>query len=291
MGERRQRVGQPGRRQGPQRVQRLAGQHHPSHRPRQARTSSGAHRKPDKHLERELAAGGPGRRPPGRCAGGQQRRHQGDANRVIGPRLPLQEQPGTPSDIPPTEHREDHRRIRRRQRGPQQQRNPPIKSEHQVSGRGQRPGCDQGSGNTQPRDRRGLPPEAVKPDSHAAVEEDQHQRHGHDALHLFDRGPAEPGEPVGRQSRPDQEHRGSGHPEPPADRAGHDGERGHRADCGDHCGERRDVTHRRATNRSGEAACRRSSHRVRLPPVSLFMSGRSGRAGDHPGGPPPLWTG
>ena len=89
------------------------------------------------------------------------------------------------------EHGEHHRRVGRCQGGADEQRGLPLEAEDRVRQHGECGGGDDGAGHTQPGDARQRGPHPVPADVHAAVEEDQHQRHRDDPLVGDDRDLAE----------------------------------------------------------------------------------------------------
>ena len=170
--------------QHPGRVEPLAWQRHPAHEREQRQPARHPDGHPDGHLQREL-----GHHVPGDGAGAavrrQQRGEQRDPDRVVGARLALEQHPGPAGDLPPAEHGEHHGRVGGRHRRPHEQRQVPAHARDVVRGHRGARGGDERSGDPGPDDGGGGGAEPAPADVHAAVEQDDRQRHGDDVL---DRG-------------------------------------------------------------------------------------------------------
>ena len=191
VGDRGQAVDRQRASQDAQRVQALARQRDPPHEHQQRPAARHAGDDADRHLQGELlrdvaggAQAGAGR--------GQQRDEQGDPDRVVGPGLALQQHPAAAADLAAAEDGEHHGRVGRRQRGAEQEREAPAEGKQEMRRhRGRRRG-DQGASHPDPdrRHRRRAEPPPAHP--HAAVEQDDRQRHRDDLLHRREAQAAQP---------------------------------------------------------------------------------------------------
>ena len=204
--------------QYPQRVEGGAGQGS-AHRAEQHPGANHTDQDTDHHLQGEGdrdVADRAGARP----GGSQQRDQQRDADRVVRPGLPLQQDPTAPGHLASTEHREHHRRIGRRHRGAEQQRDPPRQAEGGVGQHRGGPGGDEGPGDADPDRGHRCGPEPAPTDVQAAVEQDHHQRHRDHLLDGLGGHPPQARPQVRRERGTEQEQRRGRHPEPFADPVG-----------------------------------------------------------------------
>ena len=155
----------------------------------------GADREPDAHLPQELPARRRRRR---RRVHGRELDHpdhQRDPDRVVEPRLALEDRARAALDLLAGEHRERHRRVGRRERGADQERDGPVEAEQVVGRDGDERRGGERADDAEDRDRHGGGAEPLQADAHAAVEEDRDQRERRDPLDVLEREQAR--EPVG----------------------------------------------------------------------------------------------
>ena len=122
-------------------------------------------------------------------AGAEHADHQRDAHRVVRAGLALEQRAGAAGDLAPAEDREHHRRIGRRQRGADDQRGAPVEAEDHVRAHRDPPAVTTVPA-TPSHDRTGGGAHPRPTDVRAAVEQDDHQGDGDDALVGDDRQPA-----------------------------------------------------------------------------------------------------
>ena len=116
------------------------------------------------------------------AARSEQAGHQRDADRVVGAGLALQERAAAPRDLALTEHREDHRRIGRGDRGRDEQRREPCQAEREVDECSDGARGEEGAQHADDGDGGGGGPELPPPHVEAAVEQDAGQRDAHQPL-------------------------------------------------------------------------------------------------------------
>ena len=191
MGDRGQAVDRQRAGEDAQRVQALAGQRDPPHEHQQRPAARHAGHDADRHLQGELLRDVAG----GAQAGarrGEQRDEQGDPDGVVGPGLALQEHPAAAADLAAAEDGEHHGRVGRGQRGAEQEREAPAEGKQEMRHhRGRRRG-HQGASHPDPHRRHRYRAEPPPAHAHAAVEQDDCQRHRDD---LFNRGESQAAQP------------------------------------------------------------------------------------------------
>ena len=242
MRKRRDAVHQERERDGAQRVERLVGQRQVLQQPPEPHPAEQPEDDAQHHLQRELPCPVRDRTPAG-AAGAEDRQHQRDTDRVVRPRLTLQQGAGPSGHLATTEDREDDGRVGRGEGGADEEGGAPVEVEERVRQHGQHAGRHEGAGHAEPHDTARDRPEAFQPDVHAAVEQDQDQGNRDDALVGADRQRAEVGEEVGADRRDDQEDRRCGDPYPLADPARADRRQQREGGHDHHQRERDDVVH------------------------------------------------
>lgn len=170
-----------------QRVEALAGQRDPAdglqQHPAARRTDGGT----DRHLQ--------GERPQHVADGarvdvasdGEQAEQQRDTDRIVRPRLALDDHTGPASDLPVAQYGEHDGRVGRRQRGAQQQGQRPRDAEQHVGQQRDGSGGEQGADDADDQHGRESHAQLAGADAHTAVEEDEDQRHRDDLFHRPDR--------------------------------------------------------------------------------------------------------
>ena len=226
-----------------QRVQRAVGQRHAAQRLQHHDAGDGADREPDAHLPQELPGdvGDPGR---GHGRQLDHPDHQRDPDRVVEPRLALEDRPGAALDLLAGEHRERHRRIGRCERSADQERDGPVEAE-QVVRRDRDERCGgEGSDDAEDRDRHGGGAEPAQADARAAVEEDRDQGERGDPLDVLEREQArQPVGELGGDRRDGQQQRGRGEADPGGEDSNEDRDRQGPGDDQDDPPEIEDVVH------------------------------------------------
>src|SRR3954451_3052804 len=162
-------------------VEPLARESDAPHRPEDQPTADDADDESDTHLQCELA-GDMTERAGAESPGGDQARHEGDADRVVRAGLAFQDGSGGFGHLALAEYGEDYGRVGRRDGRPDEQSDIPVEPEQQV--RRDRRGGDgeERAEYTGEHDRCQRTPKPAQADVHPALEQDDRQRDGHDAL-------------------------------------------------------------------------------------------------------------
>ena len=243
-----------------QRVQRAVGERHAAQRLQHHDAGDGADRKPDAHLLQELPGDVGDAR--GRVHGELDHPdHQRDPDGVVEPRLALENRPRAALDLLAGEDGERHRRVGRRQRGPDQERDGPVEAEQVVRRDSDERGGRERPDDAENGDRHRSGAELLQADARASVEEDRDQRERRHPLDVLEREQArEPIGDLGGDRSDDQEQCGGGQPDPGGEDPDEDRDRQGPGDDQDDAPEIEDIVHARRFSllRRGGRVCANS---------------------------------